>query len=559
MLRCFRLPTCMYDHFQPEKLLAAGPGAKIYRGVETATGRKVLIKALLADHEASHAYDRERLQLLAPALMQLRHPQIAGFITLLPTEEEFAIVSEYMPGMNARQFAAERQISAVDLRAVAVQLMQALLVGEHLRLPHGDPKPSNLLLADHPSGGVFLQIQDWGLSQAREAQPHETMWFMAPERHSGAPATSQSDLFTAAASLFVLATNTAPAQGDTPEQILAEWQTFNVVVLHQMRPDIDPAFIEWLGWLMKLDPAQRPQSVAQALDSLMLSMHTGMIQMPPRQAPVMAAGYQTGPLVQSGTAPMHPGAPRPKPVSPKTTATAATGPATAKDKPVSTAPPAPKRSKGRLAAIIVLNFMALIILVLVIIALTGNGGGGWKKMVDAVYEKLGFGSPIPAATVVPASTSTEPAAAPQPAPAIKGIMARYVRIEAATGMVINLAEVEVISDGKNIAAKGKATQSGEEYGGKPEHAIDGNTGGDESKGDKISHTDSKSANPIWALEFEEEFPIEAIVIWNRTDEKWKGRMNKFTVKLRSKHQSTIWEKPVTEAPMPSVRLEVTAP
>jgi len=280
----------MYDHFQPEKLLAAGPGAKIYRGVETATGRKVLIKALLADHEASHAYDRERLQLLAPALMQLRHPQIAGFITLLPTEEEFAIVSEYMPGLNARQFAAERQISAVDLRAVAVQLMQALLVGEHLRLPHGDPKPSNLLLADHPSGGVFLQIQDWGLSQAREAQPHETMWFMAPERHSGAPATSQSDLFTAAASLFVLATNTAPAQGDTPEQILAEWQTFNVVVLHQMRPDVDPAFIEWLGWLMKLDPAQRPPSVAQALDSLMLSMHTGMIQMPPRQAPVMAAG-----------------------------------------------------------------------------------------------------------------------------------------------------------------------------------------------------------------------------------------------------------------------------
>ncbi len=549
----------MYDHFQPEKLLAAGPGAKIYRGVETATGRKVLIKALLADHEASHPYDRERLQLLAPALMQLRHPQIAGFITLLPTEEEFAIVSEYMPGMNARQFAAERQITAVDLRAVAVQLMQALLVGEHLRLPHGDPKPSNLLLADHPSGGVFLQIQDWGLSQAREAQPHETMWFMAPERHAGAPATSQSDLFTAAASLFVLATNTAPAQGDTPEQILAEWQTFNVVVLHQMRPDIDPAFIEWLGWLMKLDPAQRPPSVAQALDSLMLSMHTGMIQMPPRQAPVMAAGYQTGPLLQSGTAPMHPGAPRPKPVGPKTTATAASGPATAKDKPVSTAPPAPKRSKGRLAAIIVLNFIALIILGLVIIALTGNGGGGLKKMVDAVYAKLGFGSPIPAETAVPAPTGTEPAAAPQPAPAIKGIMARYVRIEAAKGMVINLAEVEVISDGKNIAAKGKVTQSGEEYGGKPEYAIDGNTGGDESKGDKISHTDSKSASPLWSLDFEEEFPIEAIVIWNRTDEKLRGRMDKFTVKLRSKHQKMIWEQNVEAAPMPSVRLEVTAP
>jgi hypothetical protein len=552
----------MFDHFHPEKLLAAGPGAKVYRGEETATGRKVLIKALLADHEASHPYDRERLQLLAPALMQLRHPQIAGFITLLPTEDEFAIVSEYMPGMNARQFAAERQITAVDLRAVAVQLMQALLVGEHLRLPHGDPKPSNLILADHPSGGVFLQIQDWGLSQAREAQPHETVWFMAPERHAGAPATSQSDLFTAAASLFVLATNTAPAQGDTQEQVLAEWQTFNVVVLHQMRPDIDPAFIEWLGWLLKLDPAQRPQSVAQALDSLMLSMHTGMIQMPPRQAPVMAAGYHTGPLVQSSTAPMHPGAPRPKPVGPKTTTTAADGPATAKDKPVSTPTAAPKRGKGRLAIIIVLNFVALLVVGLAIMAFTGNGGAGWKKAIDALYEQLGFSSPTPEAAAPVASMpapNAEPATAPQAAPPIKGIMARYVRIEAAKGMVINLAEVEVISDGKNIAAKGKATQSGEEYGGKPEHAIDGNTGGDESKGDKISHTDSKRGNPFWALDFEEEFPIEAIVIWNRTDEQWKGRMNKFTVKLRTKHQRTIWEKPVTEAPMPSVRLEVTTP
>jgi serine/threonine protein kinase len=82
------------DLFHPEKLLAAGPSAKIYRGVETATGRKVLIKALLEDHEATHPLDRERLQLLAHSLLHLRHPQIAGLITLLPTEEEFALVYE---------------------------------------------------------------------------------------------------------------------------------------------------------------------------------------------------------------------------------------------------------------------------------------------------------------------------------------------------------------------------------------------------------------------------------------------------------------------------------
>ena len=86
------------DLFHSEKLLAVGPAAKIYRGVEIQTGRKVMIKALLADHEAACPLDREKIQLLVPSLMQVRHPQIAGLITLLPTEDEFALVYEFMPG-----------------------------------------------------------------------------------------------------------------------------------------------------------------------------------------------------------------------------------------------------------------------------------------------------------------------------------------------------------------------------------------------------------------------------------------------------------------------------
>lgn len=148
------------DHFQPEKLLAVGPAAKVYRGAEPATGRKVLIKALLADHEATHPLDREKLQQLAPSLMQIRHPQIAGLITLLPTEDEFALIYEFMPGISGRAFPQERQLSSADVKALAVQLMNALLVGEHLRQPHGDLKPSNLILSDHPGGGLFIQVQD---------------------------------------------------------------------------------------------------------------------------------------------------------------------------------------------------------------------------------------------------------------------------------------------------------------------------------------------------------------------------------------------------------------
>ncbi|MES2597951.1 MAG: protein kinase [Verrucomicrobiota bacterium] len=303
------------DLFHPEKLLAAGPSAKIYRGVETATGRKVLIKVLLEDHESSYPLDRERLQLLAHSLLHVRHPQIAGLITMIPTEEEFALVYEFVPGISGRALPTEKRLSAADMRALAVQLLHAMMVGEHMRLPHGDLKPSNLIVADHPGGGLFLQVQDWGISMARAHPTPETMWFAAPERLHGMPPGSQSDLFTAAATLFYLATGTAPAQGSTPQEILADWAHFDARgSIYTVRPDMDQPLVDWLSWLLQRDPAHRPHSVGHALDVLMRTMHTGFTYQP-APAPQMAPGAATGPLVPGGqpNAAM-PRAPAPRPV-----------------------------------------------------------------------------------------------------------------------------------------------------------------------------------------------------------------------------------------------------
>ncbi|GEP43180.1 serine/threonine protein kinase [Brevifollis gellanilyticus] len=334
------------DLFHPEKLLAAGPSAKIYRGVETATGRKVLIKVMLEDHESSYPLDRERLQLLAHSLLHVRHPQIAGLITLLPTEEEFALVYEFVPGISGRALPTEKRLSAADVRALAVQLLHAMMVGEHMRLPHGDLKPSNLIVADHPGGGLFLQVQDWGISMARAHPTPETMWFAAPERLHGAPPSSQSDLFSAAASLFYLTTGTAPAQGSTPEEILADWAHFDARgSMYAVRPDMDQPLADWLAWLLQRDPGHRPHSVGHALDVLMRTMQTGFIYQP-APAPQMAPGAVTAPLVAGGqpNAAM-PRAPAPRP--PQQAAPAAPAPAAPKQ-PQATGPIGKPQATGSL-------------------------------------------------------------------------------------------------------------------------------------------------------------------------------------------------------------------
>lgn len=524
------------DHFHPEKLLAGGPAAKVYRGVETATGRKVLLKALLHEDETPNALDRERLQLLAPALMQFRHPQIAGLITMVPTEDEFALIYDFMPGMNVRAFANERQTSPADLRALAVQLMHALLVGEQLRQPHGDPKPSNLIIADHPSGGLFMQVQDWGLSLARSIHPTETLWFRAPELHASNQPTSQSDLFTAAASLFCLATNSAPAQGEDADDLIQQWQAFDAgPVLAHLRPDLDPPLRDWLTWLLRPDPRQRPHSVAQALERLMPTLHSGFIYMP-QQAPQMAAGTQTTPL----TSVAHPNAPKPKPIVSKATAEAAKAAA-----PPQASAPAKKSSAGRLFVALALNGIAIALL----------GGLAWPLLREWDWQswlKRGDATTVTADSSLPATTASAAPSKPE-ATRVKG---RYVRIELPGKAALNLAEVQVFSDGGNLALKGEASQSSTSTGGTAALAIDGNTDGDMPKTASVSHTDGRKTNPWWQLDLGQDMPIESIVIWNRTDGDFGERTQNLTVKILTTHQRVIWEEKGIAKPDPQVKISV---
>jgi serine/threonine protein kinase len=392
------------DQFQPEKIIAAGPSAKVYRGVEPMTGRKVLIKALLEDHETVCPLDRDSIQQMAPSLMQMRHPHIARLITLLPAEDEFAFVSEFMPGMNGRSFDAEHRPSPKDVRMLAVQLMHALQVGENLRQPHGDPKPSNLIIADHPSGGLFLQVQDWGLSLARQTQPPETLWFRAPELHAGGAPTMQSDLFTAAGSLFCIATNTSPTLGTTVEEIMQDWQAFDACeLLEHLRPDLDQPLRDWLAWLLSLVPQQRPKSVSLALKVLLQSMPDGSTY-ETKQPPVMAPGAKTTHLTSKLL--------KPRPVLTK----AASVPAAA-SLPLAAVPKKPSRS------------LVLATVLLKIAALTVIGFFVWsvlQKFVPGVYSASAMsGKKAPAvADASEVRMDSRQAVSPSPVPPRTGVEVR---------------------------------------------------------------------------------------------------------------------------------------
>lgn len=138
-------------------------------------------------------------------------------------------------------------------------------------------------------------------------------------------------------------------------------------------------------------------------------------------------------------------------------------------------------------------------------------------------------------------------------PSGKGYVGRYVRIEIpGKKKTLTLAEVEVYSDGKNVARQGKASQSTTGYGGDASRAIDGNKSGSYNDGGQ-THTAENGTNPWWEVDLGKEFPIESIVIYNRTDDGLGARLDGFTLKILDANKNEIHK--LVKQPAPKTKTE----
>ncbi len=138
---------------------------------------------------------------------------------------------------------------------------------------------------------------------------------------------------------------------------------------------------------------------------------------------------------------------------------------------------------------------------------------------------------------------------------VKGTAGRYIRIELPRRGTLTLAEVQVVSDGANIAPSGKARQSSVAFGGAPSRAIDGNTNGSYGSGTQ-THTRENEDHPWWELDLGAERPIEAIIVWNRSEGNgtYAGRLDGFQLSVLDASRDEVYQQSNIPAPAENVRI-----
>ena len=130
----------------------------------------------------------------------------------------------------------------------------------------------------------------------------------------------------------------------------------------------------------------------------------------------------------------------------------------------------------------------------------------------------------------------------------KGTQGRFIRVKG----TLTLAEVEVMSGGENVARRGRASQKNTGAGGDAARAIDGNKSGIYGDGGQ-THTEENTNNPFWEVDLTDEFPIDQIVIYNRTE--IPDRLNNFTLKVLDEKRAEVFKS--EKNPAPPVKAEFT--
>lgn len=267
--------------FVIEREVGRGGVGIVYRAHDLVTDQPVALKVI--NSEAGVApEEEERLMREGEVLANLDHPGIVktvAFGVLEDTGLPF-VAMEWLDGEDLASFTRKNPVSIAEAMTLALRVGQALQAAHDAGIIHRDIKPGNIFLCrkgDAPATLFDLEpkLVDFGVAArgdirlTRTGDVVGTPAYMAPEQARGdAPVDARSDIYSLGATLFELIAGRPPHVGPTVIATLARLVTTPPPRLCELRRDVPPVVDALVHRMLETDPARRPASIAEVLESL---------------------------------------------------------------------------------------------------------------------------------------------------------------------------------------------------------------------------------------------------------------------------------------------------
>ena len=275
--------------FELRRELGSGSFGQVFLADMVSLGdfRKTVALKVLRPQFGCSSDAAKRLRDEARVLGRLRHRHIVAVDDLIRVDGRWAVVMEYVPGLDLEQLLKglaspegsdgdEAEQPAVPLGVateIALAVAQALRSayadapegGAPLRLVHRDIKPSNIRLSHQGE----VKVLDFGIARAdfdgREAQTDRVRYgslpYMSPERLLGDPETTAADIYALASVYYELVVGSGLGRADLSPAGFAQAHAEAMEVLATRLPagSREP-IVTLLDGCLAYEPDERPDA-----------------------------------------------------------------------------------------------------------------------------------------------------------------------------------------------------------------------------------------------------------------------------------------------------------
>jgi eukaryotic-like serine/threonine-protein kinase len=252
-------------------LLGRGGMGEVYDAVDLRLDRRVALKRLRADM-ADDPSMRRRVEVEARLAAKLIHPNVVTVFDSGLDEGHPFIVMERLGGRTLSDELSREPMEPDRVRAMALQVLEALAAAHAIGLIHRDVKPGNILEGQ----GETWKVADFGIATTTDSDHTITRTgevlgspsYLAPERLEGHAATARSDLYSLGVVLYEAVSGSRPFGEGNPWALGVRIREGRYEPLPEAAPGVDPDLAAAIERAMSRDPADRfasAQEMAQTL------------------------------------------------------------------------------------------------------------------------------------------------------------------------------------------------------------------------------------------------------------------------------------------------------
>ena len=179
------------DFIIKEKL-GEGAFGSVRLGINKQTGEKVAIK-ILDKNKLTKYEDKQRIEKEIEILKKLRHPNIVRLYSIIETEKQILLITEYIKGQELFQYILlKKKLSEEEACFYFSQIVSGIEYLHKLKIAHRDIKSENIIIEQNTK---LIKILDFGLSNTYGDKDEEILSSSCGSPLYAAPEMLKGDIY----------------------------------------------------------------------------------------------------------------------------------------------------------------------------------------------------------------------------------------------------------------------------------------------------------------------------------------------------------------------------